>query len=154
MHSHSSASSLTSSWNTSEKGFGHPLTTVPPALQDIVFPPSLINKILSVTSVTGQSGPTTSNLSTFSSSILWRKAGLRYNSNDIYFEMPDLVVDKNGTIITSSVLGKIDVNCRLSGTPDLFFALTNSHALTEPSFHASVRFVLTRSVSPPILLPN
>ncbi|KAF8257419.1 Mu homology domain-containing protein [Lactarius quietus] len=121
---------------------GHPLTTAPNALRDIVLPPSLISKILSVTGVTGHSGPTTSNLSAFSSPIPWRKAGLRYNSNDIYFDIVetlDAVVNKNGTIITSSVLGKIDVNCKLSGTPDLLLTLTNSHTITEPSFHACVR---------------
>lgn len=121
---------------------GHPLTTSPNALRDIVLPPSLISKILSVTGVAGHSGPTTSNLSAFSSPIPWRKAGLRYNSNDIYFDIVetlDAVVNKNGTIITSSVLGKIDVNCKLSGTPDLLLTLTNSHTITDPSFHPCVR---------------
>ena len=76
---------------------GHPLTTAPNALRDIVLPPSLISKILSVTGVAGPSGPTTSNLSAFSSPIPWRKAGLRYNHNDIYFDIVetlDAVVNK------------------------------------------------------------
>ena len=76
---------------------GHSLTTAPNALRDIVLPPSLISKILSVTGVTGHSAPTTSNLSAFSSPIPWRKAGLRYNSNDIYFDIVetlDAVVNK------------------------------------------------------------
>ncbi|KAH8986338.1 clathrin adaptor mu subunit [Lactarius akahatsu] len=121
---------------------GHPLTTAPNALRDIVLPPSLISKILSVTGVTGPSGPSTNNLSAFSSPIPWRKAGLRYNHNDIYFDIVetlDAVVNKNGTIITSSVLGKVDVNCKLSGTPDLLLTLTNSHTISEPSFHPCVR---------------
>ncbi|KAI9456976.1 clathrin adaptor mu subunit [Lactarius psammicola] len=121
---------------------GHPLTTAPNALRDIVLPPSLISKILSVTGVSGPSGPTTNNLSAFSSPIPWRKAGLRYNHNDIYFDIVetlDAVVNKNGTIITSSVVGKIDVNCKLSGTPDLLLTLTNSHTISEPSFHPCVR---------------
>ena len=76
---------------------GHPLTTAPNALRDIVLPPSVISKILSVTGVTGHSAPTTRNLSAFSSPIPWRKAGLRYNSNDIYFDIVetlDAVVNK------------------------------------------------------------
>jgi len=76
---------------------GHPLTTAPNALRDIVLPPSLISKILSVTGVSGPSGPTTNNLSAFSSPIPWRKAGLRYNHNDIYFDIVetlDAVVNK------------------------------------------------------------
>ncbi|KAI0278659.1 clathrin adaptor mu subunit [Russula brevipes] len=121
---------------------GHPLTTSPNALRDIVLPPSLITKILSVTGVSGLTGPTTNNMSAFSSPIPWRKAGVRYNSNEVYFDMVetlDAVVNKNGTIITSSVLGKVDVNCKLSGTPDLILSLTNAHTVTDTSFHPCVR---------------
>ncbi|KAH9032159.1 Mu homology domain-containing protein [Lactarius pseudohatsudake] len=122
---------------------GHPLTTAPNALRDIVLPPSLPPSAkYSVTGVTGPSGPSTNNLSAFSSPIPWRKAGLRYNHNDIYFDIVetlDAVVNKNGTIITSSVLGKVDVNCKLSGTPDPLLTLTNSHTISEPSSHPCVR---------------
>ncbi|KAH9034020.1 Mu homology domain-containing protein [Lactarius deliciosus] len=78
--------------------------------------------------------------------IPWCKPGLRYNHSDIYFDIAetlDAVVNKNGTIVTSSVLGKIDVDCRLSGTPDLSLTLTNSHTISEPSFHPCVQFVPT-----------
>jgi len=76
---------------------GHPLTTSPNALRDIVLSPSLINKLLSVTGVSGLSGPPTNNLGAFSSPISWRKAGLRYNHNEIFFdfiETLDAVVNK------------------------------------------------------------
>jgi AP-3 complex subunit mu len=76
---------------------GHPLTTSPNALRDIVLPPSLITKILSVTGVSGLSGPSTSNMSAFSSPIPWRKAGIRYNNNEVYFDIVetlDAVVNK------------------------------------------------------------
>ncbi|KAG6861195.1 hypothetical protein C0995_002822 [Termitomyces sp. Mi166 len=69
---------------------GHPLTTSSNALRDIVLPPSLLTKLLSVAgaNITSSinsgsglgSGP-------FSSPIPWRKAGLRYASNEIYFDM-------------------------------------------------------------------
>jgi len=66
---------------------GHPLTTSPNALRDIVLPPSLLNKLLNVaganinTTILGAaSGP-------FSSPIPWRKAGLKYTSNEIYFDV-------------------------------------------------------------------
>ncbi|KAN0124295.1 clathrin adaptor mu subunit [Russula decolorans] len=132
---------------------GHPLTTSPNALRDIVLHPSLITKILSVTGVSGLTGPTTNNMSAFSSPIPWRKAGVRYNNNEIYFdfvETLDAVVNKNGTIVTSSVLGKIDVNCKLSGTPDLLLTLANAHTITQPSFHPCVRlnrFAKSKSLS-------
>ena len=76
---------------------GHPLTTSPNALRDIVLHPSLITKILSVTGVSGLTGPTTNNMSAFSSPIPWWKAGVRYNNNEIYFDIVetlDAVVNK------------------------------------------------------------
>lgn len=76
---------------------GHPLTTSPNALRDIVLPPSLISKIFSVTGVSGLSRPTTDHLSAFSSPISWREAGVRYNNNEVYFDIVetlDAVVNK------------------------------------------------------------
>jgi AP-3 complex subunit mu len=118
---------------------GHPLTTSPNALRDIVLPPSLLSKLLSVAGANINSainpgsglgaagGP-------FSSPIPWRKAGLRYNSNEIYFDMVeelkaivnklDLLVvrvlglsflSRHGTTLSSSVWGKIETNAKLSG---------------------------------------
>ncbi|KAN0126215.1 hypothetical protein V8E53_000669 [Lactarius tabidus] len=94
-------------------------------------PSITISKILSATGVAGHSGPTTSNLSAFDGPIPWCKAGFRYNSNVII----DIVDTPNRTIITSSVLSKIGVSYKLSGTPDLLLTLTKSHTITDPSFH-------------------
>ncbi|KAN0139932.1 Mu homology domain containing protein [Lactarius tabidus] len=119
-----------------------PITTAPNALRDIVFPPSLISKILSVLASLDTLDRLRVISAHFSSPIPSHKAGLRYNSNDIYFDIIETlgaVVNKNGPIITSSVLVKIDVNCKLSGTPDLVLTLTNSHTITNPSFHPCVR---------------
>ena len=97
---------------------GHPLTTSPNALRDIVLPPSLISKLLSNLSAPGEYPYTTTALhhialrcclnllecvaerppgagvigpaagaGAFASPIPWRKAGLRYNNNDIYFDV-------------------------------------------------------------------
>jgi AP-3 complex subunit mu len=63
---------------------GHPPTTDSNALRDI-------SKILSVTDVAGHSGSTTSNLSAFSSPITWCKACLRSNSNDIHFDIAEIL---------------------------------------------------------------
>jgi AP-3 complex subunit mu len=44
---------------------------------------------------------------------------------------------RNGTIITSSVLGKIDVNCKLSGASFMLLPVRNLHSSrnTRPSSH-------------------
>ncbi|KAI0069170.1 clathrin adaptor mu subunit [Artomyces pyxidatus] len=127
---------------------GHPLTTSPNALRDIVIPPSLLNKILSVAGVSGLAGSGAHGvhgMGAFSSPIPWRKAGVRYNTNEIYFDVAETlkaVVNKSGVVVTSSVLGKIEANSKLSGTPDLLLTFTNAKVISEPSFHPCIR--LTR----------
>jgi AP-3 complex subunit mu len=71
---------------------GHPLTTSPNALRDIVLPPSLLNKLLNVaganinTTINSGSGLGAAG-GPFSSPIPWRKAGLKYTTNEIYLDM-------------------------------------------------------------------
>jgi hypothetical protein len=79
---------------------GHPLTTSPNTLRDIVLPPSLLSKLLSVAGAnvnTAFNSPGVVGPGPFMSPIPWRKAGLRYNRNEIYFDtIEDLkaIVDK------------------------------------------------------------
>ena len=83
------------------------MTTAPNALRDIVLPPSLFTKLLSAAGipdlapgVTGPAGASTA----FSSPIPWRKAGLRYNANEIYFDIVEIlkaVVNKSVYIYLS-----------------------------------------------------
>ncbi|KAF8589298.1 hypothetical protein K439DRAFT_1229823, partial [Ramaria rubella] len=61
---------------------GYPLTTKSSSLRDLVLPPSFINKIISVAGVAGLAKASST---PFSSPILWRKTGLKYNNNEIYF---------------------------------------------------------------------
>lgn len=65
---------------------GHPSTTSPNALKDIVLPPSLLHKVLSVAGVSGLASPGM-NTHPFASPIPWRKTGVRYNNNEIYFDI-------------------------------------------------------------------
>ncbi|KAJ7283365.1 Mu homology domain-containing protein [Mycena rebaudengoi] len=124
---------------------GHPLTTSPNALRDIVLPPSLLSKLLNVaganinSSINAGSGAAAG---AFSSPIPWRKAGLRYNRNEVYFDMVEelkAIVNKHGTTLTSGVWGKIETNVKLSGTPDCLLSFTNPHVITECAFHPCVR---------------
>ncbi|KAE9403794.1 clathrin adaptor mu subunit [Gymnopus androsaceus JB14] len=131
---------------------GHPLTTYSNALRDIVIPPSLLNKLLSATGTNFNStinsgfgagaaaGP-------FSSPLPWRKTGVRYNSNEVYFDIVEelkAVVNKNGTIVSNSVIGRIEANAKLSGTPDCSLNFTNPHVLSDCALHPCVRLSLLR----------
>ena len=71
---------------------GHPLTTERNALRDIVLPPSLLNKILSVT---GTAGLAKASPTPFASPIPWRRAGVKHNNNEVYF---DLVEDLKAVV--------------------------------------------------------
>ena len=62
------------------------MTTSTNALRDIVLPPSLLNKVLSVAGVHGLATPLVGP-QPFASPIPWRKAGVRYNNNEIYFDV-------------------------------------------------------------------
>ncbi|KAJ6627399.1 Mu homology domain-containing protein [Mycena sp. CBHHK59/15] len=126
---------------------GHPLTTSPNALRDIVLPPSLLSKLLNVaganinSTINSGSGLGAAG-GPFSSPIPWRKAGLRYNSNEIYFDVVEelkVIVNKHGTTLSSSVWGKIETNAKLSGTPDCLLTFTNPHVFTDCAFHPCVR---------------
>ncbi|EJD01288.1 clathrin adaptor, mu subunit [Fomitiporia mediterranea MF3/22] len=117
---------------------GHPLTTERSALRDIVLPPSLLNKILSAT------GANTHKASTnpFASPIPWRKLGVKHTANEIFFDMSEemqAIVDKNGSVISSQVWGRIETNSKLSGIPDLLLLFTDNKFLQDCSFHQCVR---------------
>ncbi|KAI0676750.1 clathrin adaptor mu subunit [Trametes maxima] len=120
---------------------GHPLTTSPNALRDIVLPPTLLHKVLSVAGVSGLA-TSSANSHPFASPILWRKAGVRYNHNEILFDVVetlDAIVNKNGTPAVSTVWGRVESNCKLSGTPDLLLTFSNASTLTDCAFHPCVR---------------
>jgi len=68
---------------------GYPNTTSPNQLRDIVLPPTLLQKLLTVTGVAGLGSAGHGNITPFSSPIPWRKAGLRYNNNEIYFDVTE-----------------------------------------------------------------
>jgi AP-3 complex subunit mu len=68
---------------------GYPLTTDLSNLRDIVLPPSLLSKFLSVAgaNVGSSSIHPAPGTGPFSSPIPWRKTGLRYARNEIYFDV-------------------------------------------------------------------
>ncbi|KAF8324480.1 Mu homology domain-containing protein [Cantharellus anzutake] len=118
---------------------GIPLTTETNTLRDIVLPPSLLNKMLSVAGVVGLP---TATPAPFSSPIPWRKKGLRYNNNEIFFDIDEsieAIMSSSGKIVASSLWGKIRCDAKLSGTPDLLMIMANTKAISTPSFHPCVR---------------
>jgi len=119
---------------------GFPLTTETNILKEMILPPSIMNLV--VTTVTGSSNINNKLPSNTMSSIPWRKTNLKYNNNEIYFdiiEAVDAIVDSNGQIISSEIQGEIQCNCRLSGMPDLTLIFSNPRILDDVSLHPCVR---------------
>jgi len=77
------------------------------------------------------------------SNVPWRKGGVKYSNNEIYFDVVeeiDCIIDANGQVVSCEVIGTIQCNCRLSGMPDLTLTFTHPDALEDCSFHPCVRF--------------
>ena len=83
---------------------GYPNTTSPNQLRDIVLPPSLLQRVLSVTGVSGLANTGHGNITPFSSPIPWRKAGLRYNNNEIYFDVSEVLKAVAGPCVENILL--------------------------------------------------
>lgn len=58
------------------------------------------------------------NVRPYASPITWRKAGVKHNNNEIFFnviESIDAIVDKHGNAVMAEINGQIECDSRLSG---------------------------------------
>ncbi|CAI5703498.1 hypothetical protein KXD40_001229 [Peronospora effusa] len=120
---------------------GYPLTTEPNALKAMVAPPSTANRIAAM--VSGKSRVSNTLPDGAISNIPWRKSGVRYTQNEIYFDIVeeiDAIIDVSGRMISCEVNGAIQSNSRLSGVPDLTMVFTDPSVIDDCSFHPCVRY--------------
>jgi AP-3 complex subunit mu len=121
--------------------YGYPLTTEPNALKVMIQPPSILNRLTSVTiggSMISDVLPdgTISNMP-------WRKTDVKYTQNEIYVDIVeeiDAILSREGNILTSEVNGIIQSNSRLSGVPDLTLTFVDPSVIDDCSFHPCVRY--------------
>lgn len=112
---------------------GVPFTTELNILKEMVPPPSLL------------SWPKEKKLELpeeLASNVPWRHS-MKYTTNEIFFDIVeeiDSVVDINGLVITSSIFGSVNVQCKLSGMPDLTLHWSNPRLFDDASFHPCVRY--------------
>lgn len=112
---------------------GVPFTTELNILKEMVAAPSMINwprekKIELPEELT--------------TAIPWRHV-VKYATNEIFFDIieeMDSVVDVNGMVITSSIFGVVNCQCKLSGMPDLTLRWSNPRLIDDASFHPCVRY--------------
>jgi len=120
---------------------GYPLTTEPNALKAMIEPPSVIGRLTAV--ATGKSSVSDVLPDGTLSNIPWRKMGVKYAQNEIYFDIieeVDAIIEPNGMILSVDTLGSIQSNSRLSGIPDLTMMFEDPSIIDDCSFHPCVRY--------------
>eukprot|EP00252_Welwitschia_mirabilis_P024560 TRINITY_DN732_c0_g1_i3.p1 TRINITY_DN732_c0_g1~~TRINITY_DN732_c0_g1_i3.p1 ORF type:complete len:417 (+),score=65.34 TRINITY_DN732_c0_g1_i3:156-1406(+) len=121
---------------------GFPLTTEPNVLKDMISPPNIMNRMLSV--VTGGSSFMNNTLpGATSSNVPWRSCDLKRSNNEVYVDLieeMDAVVNRDGCLVKCEIYGKVHVNSQLSGLPDLTLTFVNPSILNDVRFHPCVRF--------------
>merc|ERR1712195_388162 len=122
---------------------GFPLTTEPNILKSMILPPTTLGRMAGAITGTGQQTVVQEISDTTMSNVPWRKSGVKYSNNEIYFDIIeeiDTIIDSNGQSVMQEVHGKVSVNSRLSGMPDLNLFFNDPSALMDCSFHPCVRY--------------
>ena len=121
---------------------GIPVNTHPGGLHVLVPPPNLANRLHNAVLGTASGVLVSDQDPTKLLPLPWRASNIKYTSNEVYLDViehVDATLDPEGKLLTSAIYGKIEVNCRLSGMPDISLSLSNSHLIEDYSFHPSVR---------------
>lgn len=120
---------------------GIPFTTEPNVLEAMIPPPDIFTLF---NNMTGQSSLSSSLPDGSLTNTPWRKLGIKYSTNEIYFDIIeeiDCIIDSNGLMVTSEISGQIMCNCRMSGMPDLTLTFNNPRIFDDCSFHPCVRYL-------------
>ncbi|KAG2193195.1 hypothetical protein INT46_001957 [Mucor plumbeus] len=120
--------------------YGYPLTTEPNALKEIIMPPTIMNKMMTTVGAAAGVAP---KFPQSMSNIPWRKAGVKYTQNEIYFDIIeeiDATIAANGTVVSCEAHGNVQANSKLSGMPDLSLNFVNAKVIDDVSFHPCVRY--------------
>jgi len=119
---------------------GFPLATELNILTELIKPPTIINKAVSM--VTGKEGVSSVLPGSQLSNVPWRRQGVKYANNEAYFDCVediDAIIDPSGAVVSAEIHGNINCNVHLSGMPDLTMSFVNPRLLDDVSFHPCVR---------------
>uniref|UniRef100_A0A7S2RNC4 MHD domain-containing protein n=1 Tax=Mucochytrium quahogii TaxID=96639 RepID=A0A7S2RNC4_9STRA len=119
---------------------GFPFITEPNALLDMIVPPSISNRI--VAAVSGKSSVAEVLPDGAVSSTPWRRKGVHYNMNTVYFDINeeiDCIIGANGQIVTAQVHGELVCTSKLSGMPELLLSIDDTRAMVDYSLHPCIR---------------
>lgn len=121
---------------------GFPLTTEPNILREMITPPNLVSKVLSV--VTGNSSNMSNTLpGATASCVPWRTTEPKHSGNEVFVDLVeelDAIINRDGALVKCEVYGVVQVNSHLPGLPDLTLSFSNPSILNDVRFHPCVRF--------------
>ncbi|KAA8536718.1 hypothetical protein F0562_029196 [Nyssa sinensis] len=121
---------------------GFPLTTEPNILREMIAPPNIVSKVLSV--VTGNSSNVSNTLpGATASCVPWRTTDLKHANNEVFVDLVeemDAIINRDGALVKCEIYGEVQVNSHLSGLPDLTLSFANPSILNDVRFHPCVRF--------------
>ena len=120
---------------------GYPLATESNILKELIKPPTILRSV--VNTVTGQSNVADQLPSGQLSSVPWRRSGVKYTSNEAYFDVieeVDAIIDRSGSIVFAEIQGSINATVKLSGMPDLNLSFVNPRLMDDVSFHPCIRY--------------
>jgi len=117
---------------------GYPMTTEISLLKDLVKVPQSVMKSVVDTAINLKTSGGTGR-----SPVPWRKLGIKYANNEIFFDFVEsmtCIVDVNGLSTLCEINGNVHVNCKLSGMPDLLLQFKDASIIEDASFHPCVRY--------------
>ena len=121
---------------------GYPIFTESAMLAQLVAPPSLLAKLNGMISTTNGDVSSKLSVALASSDCPWRRRGARYPTNEFFLDVVedvDAILDSNGTLVSSQVVGALVANSKLGGMPDLTLAFANPSLLEDVWLHPCVR---------------
>ncbi|BGP38698.1 hypothetical protein JCM10449v2_002633 [Rhodotorula kratochvilovae] len=126
---------------------GRPQLSQASQLKELVVPPDsqLLKVAMNAATAAGLALPsqTTAN-ALVASPLPWRRQGIKYASNEIYFDLAETLsftLDPSGKPLCGSISGALTCRSRLSGMPDLSLHFTDPTVLDESAaFHSCVRY--------------
>ncbi|KAG5467903.1 hypothetical protein LSCM4_00989 [Leishmania orientalis] len=134
--------------------YGYPLTTELYALDELVPRPTLENRVRTILDTPfvnkvmpvgnrAALGVGSRQVSNFYVGVPWRDPETRHSTNEVLFDVVeslDYVLDSEGRCVRAAVQGSIEVNCRLSGMPEMALRLRDVDAVVDDvAFHRCVR---------------
>ena len=112
---------------------------------EMVRPQTKVTRLVDNLSISGNAASKSNGVlpEAVGASVPWRKAGVKYGTNEIFFDLIeeiDATIDSNGMATSCDVQGSIQCNCHLSGMPDCTMTFADPSMLDDLAFHPCVRF--------------